>query len=136
VTITGYGKDMWCLTGVQPGRMVTGKLLVAQAIYRRLTTPRGMLRADLAYGYDVVGLIGSIGADDAAVVLRFAVRAEVMKDDRVQDVDVTVTKTSLGAGEDALTIALSVLLTEDTESFALTLAVSDVSLDVVGGLPS
>jgi hypothetical protein len=133
---TGYGVDLWCLTGVQPGRLVSGKLLVAQALYRRLTTPRGTLRGDLSYGYDVVGLIGAIGTEDAATVLRFAVRAEVMKDDRVQDVDVTVTRAVVGPGEESLTISLSVLLTEETESFTLTLSASDVSLDVVGGLPS
>jgi len=133
---TGYGTDLWCLTSVQPGRLVSGKLLVAQAIYRRLTTPRGTLRGDLSYGYDVVGLIGAIGTEAAATVLRFAVRAEVMKDDRVQDVDVTVTRAIVGPGEESLTISLSVLLTEESESFTLTLTASDVSLDVVGGLPS
>lgn len=133
---TGYGKDLWCLSSVQPGRYVTGRTLVAQALYRRLTTVRGTLRGDLSYGYDVVGLIGSIGSEAAAVVLRFTVRAEALKDDRVQDVDVTVTRAVVGPGEETLTIALSVLLTDENESFTLTLAASDVSLDVVGGLLS
>lgn len=136
MAVTGYGKDLWCLDSTQPGRFVTGNTLVAQAIYRRLTTPRGTLRGNLSYGYDVVGLIGSIGTDDAAVVLQFAIRAEVMKDDRVQDVDVAVTRTSIEEGGEALAIVLSVLLTDDEDSFTLTLAASETSLDVIGGLPS
>jgi len=134
----GYGREAWCLTGTSTTRFVSGRALVAQALYRRFTTPRGTLRRNgeaLAYGYDVAGLVGRVGSPAALAILPSAMRGEALKDDRVRDVSITVLAQRESNGNVVLTIDMVVVLHDDTEAFPLTLSVADGELRLAGGLP-
>lgn len=138
---TGYGADTWCLDTLSPGRYASGAGLVAQALYRRLITPRGTLRGgdeEGAYGLDVSGYCGAVGYDTAVNALPGLVQAELLKDDRVSDVSVSASIAASGNGAGGLDIQLeiSVLLADESGDFVLTLAINDVRVSVLGGLPS
>jgi len=136
---TGYGQDTWCLAALQPGRMVSGRTLVAQALYRRWTTPRGTLRGgdeESVYGVDVVGVVGSLALPAALASLPGMMRAEALKDDRVLDVRATVSTETDTGGMVRVTAAAQVTLVDDSESFTLTLAISETTVELLGGLPT
>jgi hypothetical protein len=90
----GYGTDLSCVSDLafdfgelQP-QSVRG---IAEALVHRLTTPRGGLLDDATYGLDLrqylnTGIATPNGISDVST----AVRGECRKDDRVDDVTVTV----------------------------------------------
>lgn len=126
----GYGADTWCLDEMRPGVMVRGPLLVAQALYRRLITPRGTLRGGdeaQAYGLDLSEYVGAIGVATAVDAVPGLVRAELLKDDRVQDVDVRATTIRATDGTLSLSLEIAVVLADSGESFALTLRVDEAA---------
>ena len=66
--------------------LVTGRRALAEALLRRLSTPRGSLVSDLDYGFDLRLLMNeALGADDLARV-QMAMEAELEKDERVGSV--------------------------------------------------
>jgi hypothetical protein len=135
---TGYGRDTWCLDSLQPGRIVSGRTLVAQALYRRWTTPRGTLRGkgeESVYGIDVVGIFGSMALPAVLAALPGRMRAEALKDDRVLDVRVTLSSTTDSAGLTTVVASAQVTLADDAESFTLTLSITDTTVELIGGLP-
>ena len=129
-----YGRDLSCTDALTPGRYVTGTRLVGQALYRRLTTPRGMLRGgeeEAIYGLDLTELLGASLNDTATEVASLAgrIEAECLKDDRISNVDVTVTPTVNGPS----TSYEIVLFVESSEGpFSLTLGVEDVTVSLLG----
>jgi hypothetical protein len=140
----GFGVDTWCLDSLAPGRYARGSTLVAQAIYRRLITPRGTLQPlddetggdeEGAYGFDVSGYCGAVGYDTALFAMPGQVRNEIKKDDRVSEALVTATMSEDGAGEVSITLSIDVTLAEEGGDFTLTLGVSSVSVAIIGGLP-
>jgi hypothetical protein len=136
---TGYGRDTWCLSSLQPGRLVSGRALVAQALYRRWTTPRGTLRGgdeESVFGVDVVGVVGSLALPAALAALPGMMRAEALKDDRVLDVRVTVSSTTDSAGMVTVVASAQVTLVNDSEDFTLTLSITDATVELLGGLPT
>jgi len=136
---TGYGRDTWCLDSLQPGRMVSGRALVAQALFRRWTTPRGTLSGgpeEDIYGIDVVGFVGAAALPVVLGALPGMMRAEALKDDRVSDCRVTITSATEADGTVMVYPKAVVTLAGESESFELTLAVSATSAQVLGGLPT
>lgn len=134
----GYGVETWCLDSLQPGRLARGRQVVAQALYRRLITPRGMLRGgaeEAAYGLDLAGYVGSVGASIAVAALPSLIRHELRKDDRVSDVAVSVAAVP-GGGTTSLAISIYVTLSDDSEAFQLTLEADAVTVALVGGMPT
>jgi len=132
---TGFGTDLWCTDQILTGRMATGVDLVAQAVYRRLTTARGTLRDGddgQVYGTDVSDFVGMVGPDNAVDALPDVVAAEVLKDDRVESVDVHASITRDSAGLATVTLEIECTLVDAGESFTLTLGVSDVSTALLG----
>lgn len=125
-----YGTDTWAVNGVRTGRLVSGRLLVAQALYRRLITPRGSLLYDLSYGLDLSEFVGEVGPELAAAALPGMIRNELMKDDRVSDVGVSITVSNEGA-ETTLTIEVTAVLADSGEEFSLTLGVSSVNTQLL-----
>lgn len=130
----GYGHDTYCLDELRTGRLVSGPLLVAQAIYRRLTTPRGTLRGpdggeESNYGIDLPGLIGALDPRRLALALPAMVRNEILKDDRVQDAAVDVVLDESTHAVRAV-INISIVLVNAGETFGLTVSADalDVSL--------
>ena len=126
--MTDIGTDLYCISDLDPaGRTVSGPEALAQAIARRLQTPRGALAAigdDPDYGLDLRDYVGDdVGAAIEAEV-EAAVRAECLKDERVRDVDVTVAVSGR-----ALTVGLRVASTQG--AVRLVLAVSAVTVDLL-----
>jgi hypothetical protein len=130
---TDFGRDTSCTASLLTGRFSVGAKLVGEAAYRRLTTPRGMLRGgevEANYGLDILDLIGSVATKADAAALPGRIRAELQKDERIARVDVTVTPTLLSGGAVAYDIAIDA----DTAlgPFALVLRVTDVTVEVLG----
>jgi hypothetical protein len=131
----GYGKDTYCWDRLVTGRTVTGPELVAQALYRRLTTPRGTLRDGddgNVYGLDLPGFIGRVGNAASVAAIPDLVRAEVLKDDRVLDVAIAASSVTGTDGLVSVTLALDVELVNDGDRFQLTLSVGDVGVSLLG----
>lgn len=103
---------------------VNGRLCLAEALARRVTTRRGSLIDDPDYGTDVTAYLND--DLDIADIARIGseVDAEFRKDERVIDSKTTV---SLLAG--VLTISSTV--TDGAGPFALALAVTDVSTTIL-----
>jgi hypothetical protein len=132
---TGFGTDTWCTDQIFTGRLASGAELVAQAIYRRLTTARGTLRDGddgQVYGTDVSDFVGMVGPDNAVDALPDVVVAEILKDDRVERADVSAAIARDSAGLATVTIDVDCVLRDSGESFTLTLAVGDVTTALLG----
>ena len=137
-----YGQDTWMRNGVlTTGRMATGVDLLAQAIYCRLTTPRGTLDdgdEGIVYGLDLCEFIGRQTTADAAASIPAAVEAELSKDDRFATVAARASVTRGTDGLDAIALAVDVVPYDEQAAapFTLTLAVSAVTVAVLGVSPS
>jgi hypothetical protein len=135
----GYGVEIWCTDSMHTGRLASGAAVVIQALYRRYITPRGTLRGisdddeDLAYGFDVSAYVGAVGTTTAIAALPGLMRAEGLKDDRVLDLAFTITPTTDTAGLTTLLIEGSGTLHDESEDFAFTLAVTEVTTTLLGG---
>lgn len=132
---TGYGTDTYCYDSLRTGRLVSGAELVAQAIFRRLTTTRGTLRDGAegeTYGLDIQDFVGQVGNANAADAIPDAIAAEVLKDDRVDGVVVEATRQGLSTGLVTFVINIDATLRDGTDSFTLTIKVSDLSVDLLG----
>lgn len=86
-----YGTDLDCSTDLTPDmRLVdpSSRKAIAQAIIRRLSTPRGGLPMSPEYGLDVRGMLntGLLARDLAGIAGR--VRLEIVQDDRIDTADV------------------------------------------------
>jgi len=135
---TGYGIEAWCDDRYISGRFTTGRMTVALALYRRLITPRGSLWSvdddddeEANYGFDVAGYIGKVGTTTAINALPGLVRGELMKDDRVRDINVTVTTTEGTDGLIDLVLEISVVLQDSDEEFTLTVQADDVTAQLL-----
>lgn len=107
--------------------LVSGRLALAQAIARRLTTRRGLLEwigDDPEYGHDVREYLGEDVGPRAEFVIASRVQAECLKDERVRAAQVTATLTS---GR----LTLSIKLTDADGPFRLTLAVTGVTVELL-----
>ena len=129
---TDYGTDTSCLTSLRTGRLVSGVRLVAEAAYRRITTPRGQLQGgedEANYGIDLADLIGSVATTADAAALPGRIENELLKDERIESVDVDVASTKSGPA-----VSWSVTIEAQTSEgpFSLVLAVSDVTVELLG----
>lgn len=125
----GYGSDISCAQDVDPlVREVDAftTLALAEALVRRLDTPRGSLPDDKDYGIDLRGLLnkGSVASDIQQ--LAGQVRAELAKDDRVDTLTVTVAPSSTGT---VLRLEVAVQPVDaELGPFTLTLSASSASV--------
>jgi len=107
--------------------LVSGRTALVQALARRLTTKHGMLEwigDDPEYGHDVREYLGEDVGPRAEFVIASRVQAECLKDERVRAAQVTPTLT---AGR----LSLAVRITDAEGPFRFTLAVSDVSVELL-----
>lgn len=130
--MSNFGRDSSCLRELRTGRFVTGPRLVAEAAYRRLTTPRGMLRGaeeEEVYGLDLADLIGSAttAADKATWPGRIA--AELKKDERIETVSVSIVEQADRPGS---AFIVTIDATTGEGPFSLQLGIEDVTIDVLG----
>ena len=128
-----FGRDISCTSSIMTGRYATGVRLVAEACYRRLITPRGMLRGgeeEANYGLDLSELVGSTSTKNDEAALAGRIRAELEKDERVETADVKVTRVE--SKDRTVSFGVVVAATTAEGPFTLTLAVTDVSVELLG----
>lgn len=122
------GSDVFAVTDLDPGfRLVSGRLAHAQAIARRLATPRGDLERigdDPDYGSDLRQFVGDDVGPRVVFEVASLVEREALKDERTLSATATVT---FAGG--ALMVALRI--TDAAGPFSLVLAVSDVTVSVL-----
>lgn len=121
------GSDFGGVTDLDPALpTVSGRRGLAQALARRLTTPAGALLDDPDYGYDTRLLVNA-PFNSAFVEARIA--AECLKDERVDDVEVTV---AFDSATQTVMIAIVVTPSGD-DAFPLTLNVSNLNVELLIG---
>lgn len=120
-----YGNDTECTTDLTFSRTeVTGEAMMAQAMLRRFTTPRGALIQSPDYGYDLRQFLKA--STPPASVINGNVENEALKDERVSDV---AAETNFN---DA-TGVLEITITGDGAEgpFDLTIGISDVTVELL-----
>lgn len=128
-----YGRDVSCTDSMKTGRFATGVRLVAEAAYRRLITPRGMLRGgeeEANYGLDLTELCGTTNPTATAASLGGRIRAELLKDERIESVDVDVLTTTTAASEVSFTITIAAVT--GAGPFTLQVLASTVTVELLG----
>lgn len=108
---------------------VSGWRCLAQALGRRLVTPRGSLIDDPAYGYDLRSRLADVITTADLALLGGIVKREFEADERVERADVTVTYTA-----SALRVVSQI--TTATGTMRLVLAVSSVTTDILAAEPT
>lgn len=105
-------------------RTVTGAEGLAQALLRRLVTPRGSLIDDAAYGFDLrLRINGNLRPGDLGH-LAALIEAELLADERVSRTQASVT-------EEASGLSVAALVVSSAGPFRMVLAVSAVSASLV-----
>ena len=117
--------DLWCTDDCMSDfRTVSGRTALAQALYRRWTTDRGTLIDDPNYGTNLTDAINDDVGPSGIGEIVAAAGAEARKDERVRDI--------VGEGvlvEGVLTLTFTV--TDADGPFALTVSVSDVTVEIL-----
>ncbi len=129
---TDYGREMSCTDSLKTGRFVSGVRLVAEAAYRRLTTPRGMLRGgeeDQNYGIDLTDIVGTANPTNTAASLPGRIKSELLKDERIESVGVEILVTVEGP-ETSFEIAIDAVT--GAGPFALKLLATAVTVELLG----
>lgn len=120
-----YGHDLFCVNDLDPGMLeVDGRVCLAQALARRLITPRGGLLDDPNYGYDLTGFLNDDVTHATLASMQGQINAEMLKDERVIAASSTVVFVS---GQLIVTISI----TDGVGPFPLVLAVSSVTVQVL-----
>jgi hypothetical protein len=130
-----YGTDTYCYDQIFTGRLASGFELIAQAVYRRLTTPRGTLddgEEGSVYGFDLLDFVGTVGSDAAVDALPDAVVAEALKDDRVDRCEVTATVERSADGLATILLDVDIFPHDAAGPFTLSVSVSDVTVALLG----
>lgn len=123
-----YGRDLSCvydcdeqLTEVDP----QSSDAIVEALIRRLITSRGSLVDDENYGLDIRSYLSKGMTPRQLQQVQDDVRVECLKDERVEDISVTVTTANTSAG---LTMTLSLSVTPadpEIKAFNFVFAVTD-----------
>lgn len=119
---------------LKTGRLARGPMVVVQALFRRLITPRGVLRERgnaLVYGLDVSGYIGSVGYPMALLLLRSRVRTELSRDERVAAIDCKVSQSQDSAGKIYLVLDVWGELKREGGTFTFTAHANDVTTELI-----
>lgn len=121
----GYGADISCARDLEEDMPeVSGQLVLAQALVRRIDCPRGGLPDDGDYGIDLRSYLNRGITTTEQRSIAGAIRSELSKDDRVDTVAVTVTPTPTG---ESIRVSIQVVPRDPALGgpFTLTLAVTD-----------
>ena len=126
--MTDYGSDLACQRDfTDECRTVTGLQLLAEALLRRLTTPRGNLLDDPDYGTDLHEYIALEFTSRNQSRMLADVKAECIKDERVVDAFPSVRSFSLATKSLVMEIAVEA----SEETFLLVLKIPDVTVEVL-----
>lgn len=132
MSATNFGRETSCLTGLRTGRFVSGARIVGESVYRRLTTPRGMLRGgeeDLNFGLDLTELIGSVSTRADAAALPGRIQTELSKDERIESAEVEVIPITDGP---ATTFVVTVIAQTNAGPFTLQVRATEVTVELIG----
>ncbi|WP_437623395.1 hypothetical protein [Sorangium sp. So ce1151] len=125
--VEGFGADLDCGEDLREDmRLASPRLALAQAAYRRLTTPRGAVIDSPDYGTDLRELLsrGMTSAELAAVP--GVVRGELTKDERFESVDVRTRML------DTATLELVIRCRTASSPFELTMNVTAAAATLAG----
>lgn len=118
------GIDIHCVDDIDPNfALVSGQKVLAQALARRLITPRGTLLEDPEYGFDLRAFLNDT---HSAFRVESGIESELLKDERVDDVSATTTYDELSG---RLTVEARVTSSEGPFDFIL--GVTDVTVELV-----
>ena len=120
-----WGGDLFCVNDLTPDmRTVQGDdpSVVVQAIFRKLTTPKGRLLDDLGYGFDLRSVLGGKTVAEIAM-LESAILTEILDDDRI-DPSVSVRVRVQDGGDCDVSIS-GTLTNPSLTAFSLTMALTD-----------
>lgn len=123
----GFGSDLYCDDDLTPDMRELRSddpLIVAQAIYRRLITPRGALIDDPDYGVDVRSFLHKAMTPSEQRATAGQIRLEILKDDRVMDVDVQLANVQMRSFD------LEIRCSTEVGPFELVGSVSDAGFAV------
>lgn len=118
----GLGTDVSCVEDVDAEMSsVVGRDALAQALARRLGTPKGGLWYDLLYGYDLRQLIGTSKSD---AEIKAGIKGQCLQDERVLDI-------AVGLRRDGRQLFVQLAITDSFGTFVRTLAVSSVTVELL-----
>ena len=114
--------DIDCVSDIKPHMpTVSGRLGLVQALARRLQTPRGKAPWWPNYGTDVQQFLL---AKVRPSVIAAAVKAECLKDERVESIDLTVTV-------DGNSMRLDIQVTDAAGPFTFTLSITEAAVSLI-----
>lgn len=128
--ILQYGQDLSATKRLNYGRIVEGGELLAEAAYRRLITVRGTLLDDPNYGLGLVRWLQTEYTPAMLAALPSIIRLELMKDPRLDSVNVEIASTRDASSAVSMQIEITGAGVNG-EGFSLVLAVSDVTVDLL-----
>lgn len=124
-----FGEDVSCVDDLsEEGRVISGPMVLFEALLRRWKTARGSLLDDENYGTDLTEFINETVDDLALARMRSETKGEAEKDERVAACavlsaffDVTTSRVRLGLSITAL----------DGVTYRLTISVSSVTVELL-----
>lgn len=127
----GWGSDLSCMDDLTEDCAELDGFdakIVAQSVYRRITTPRGSLLDDPDYGVDVMQFLSSGMTTKELRAIEGQLHGEIAKDDRV---DAVVCSAIFTQSTRSLEIRIDASLVDSSETFALTVAVNSDGSNLV-----
>lgn len=125
--MTDFGADVSIFPDLDPGfTPLTGPRVVAQAIARRLSTPRGSLAFYPDYGIDVRDWVNETITRDRLAQFRRMIEAEIVRDERVLS-----GSASLAFNTQTSDLQIAVTITTADGPFSLVLGVTAVTVSLL-----
>ncbi len=129
---SAYGVDTSATKRVHVGRTVTGAELVAEALFRRLTTERGTLLDDPSYGWSLQRWLGSEWTEARSRATPGLIRQEGRKDDRLEEGSLVVDFQETRGDNAAVSLEITIsAVTTEGESFDLVISASSVTVELL-----
>jgi hypothetical protein len=125
---TTYGRDMSCLRFARRGSIVTGGRLLGEAAYRRLSTERGRLLYARGYGLGLQRMLNSVQSDSDLASWPGQIRAELLKDKRLDTVSVEIASELVSGTARRVTVTIEAFAKNGVDGFGLVLSVDEVSV--------
>lgn len=126
-----YGRDTSCTDRLYPGRVVSGGVLLGEALYRRFRSEREQLQDDADYGLSMDTWLGAAAQPDLIASIPGQLQAEAAKDKRIDEITVTMIKERIG---DSPGIGLTIVI-EGTgvegETFEFAVHINDVTVELL-----
>ena len=124
--MTDYGTALSCVDDIDPeSRTVSGNRVVAEALARRLMTPRGRLIGYPDYGFDLTQFANADLSPRELAGVRAGIVAECLKDQRVVGVTVDLVLDNEGL------LTVTIVVEGSQGPFTLVLAVSSVTVELL-----